>query len=133
MTVQANATAVAWQSMKAVSGVSVTIERPGVGGPTALTAVPADTIVETQNDEGQTVRLKVRDYLVARSEFEAIAGAGEKPKRGDLIVETVADYTREFTTIELAGESSRWWDKGGLVLRIHTSETEKVTTTTAGA
>jgi hypothetical protein len=133
MSIQSDAAAIGWQSVQDVSGVSVTVERPGGGGPTAATVVAGDTIVEAMDEQGQSVKLKVRDYLIERTVFEAIVGAGEKPDRGDLFVETVADYSRTYAAIELAGEVSRWWDKNGLVLRIHTVETGQVTTTTAGA
>lgn len=106
-----------------MSGVSVTVSR-GVLSDT-LTAIPGDTIVEAEDEESNRVKMKVRDYLIDRAEFEAIVGAGEKPKRGDSIVEVVADFTRTFEVIEVGGESSRWWDKAGQVLRVHTVEVDQ--------
>lgn len=117
--------------MKLVAGVSVTVAR-GVSTGT-LTAVPALTQIEVQAEDDHTVRLKVRDYLVGRNDFEAIVGVGEKPDRGDKFTEIIADYSRDFEAKEVGGEVSRWWDKGGEVLRIHTVETTKDTTTTVGA
>ena len=131
MTIESNASAVAWKSIKAINGVEVTLSRGAAVG--TVTAVPGDTLVDTVTEDGQTVRGKVRDFLVSRSDFEAIIGDGEKPERGDKIVETVADFDRTFEAIDLGDEVSRWWDKAGQVLRIHTAEVEKVTTTTAGA
>ena len=135
MSLQSNASAIGWASIKAVSGVDVDLSRSGGGGPSSIVAVPGDTMVDQMNADGQTVRMKVRDYIVGRSEFEAIIGAGEKPDRGDVIVETVGDYSRTYEAIELGGEVSRWWDKDGTAIRIHTTETaqETTTTTTAGA
>jgi hypothetical protein len=131
MTMQDRATLATFKTLRRVAGVSVTINR-GVSTGTVV-AVPGDTLVDRQDEDGGTVRAKVRDYIVLRSDFEGVVGAGEKPIRGDKFVEVVADYTRTFETIELAGEIFRWWDKGGQVLRIHTVEAEKVTTTTGGA
>ncbi len=127
MSIEERAHAVGWQSAKAISGVSVEISRGAAVG--IVTAVPSDTEVEQEEEGGLTVTLRVRDYLVGRLDFEAIVGAGEKPQRGDAIVETVASYDRTFEVIELGGETFRWWDKSGSVLRIHTVEVSKVTTT----
>lgn len=131
MTIESNATAIAWQSVKAINGVEVTLSRGAAVG--SVTAVPGDTLVDVQTEDGQTVRGKVRDFLVSRSDFESIIGIGEKPERGDRFVEMVADFERTFDAIELGGEVSRWWDKSGQVLRVHTVEVSKATTTTAGA
>ena len=131
MTMESRATLVAFGSLKRASGVTITYRRAATSG--TFVAVPGDTLVDTENDEGQTVRTKVRDYLVLRTDFESLIGAGLRPHRGDEIDETVADYARTFKVIELAGNESRWWDKSGQVLRVHAVETQKTSTTTAGA
>lgn len=134
MSLQSNASAVGWTSIKTVSGVDVDLSRSGGGGPSSIVAVAGDTMMEVMDAEGQTVRLKVRDYIVGRAEFEAIIGSGEKPDRGDVIVETVGGFSRTYEAIEVGGEVSRWWDKSGIAIRIHTTETaQATTTTTAGA
>lgn len=132
MSSQSRATLVAFKTLRRMSGVTVTIRRGAASG-TAL-AVPGDTLVDMEDEDGQTVRAKVRDYIVLRSDYEsAIDVVGGDPKRGDEIDETVADYLRTFNAVELAGEIYRWWDKAGQVLRVHTIEFEKVTTTTTTA
>lgn len=131
MTIESRGTAIAFQSLKAISGVTVRIERGAAVGNT--TAVPGDTVFEQEQEDGSTVRLKVRDFIVSRSDFETIIGAGEKPERGDKIIEQVAGFDRTFEAMELGDEVFRWWDKAGQTLRIHTVETSKATTTTSGA
>jgi hypothetical protein len=131
MTIEGNGTAIGWQSIKAINGIEVQVSRGAAVG--TLTAVPGDTLFDFVDEAGHTSRGRVRDYLVSRADFEAIVGDGLKPERGDKFVETVADYSRTFEAAELGDEVFRWWDKSGLVLRIHTVETFKVTTTTAGA
>jgi hypothetical protein len=133
MTIQSRGESAGWLSLKAVAGVSITFTRASSSKTGTFTAVPGDTIVEQVDETGQTVRLKVRDYLVSRTDFEGIVGAGLDPERLDEFIEQVADYDRTYRTIELGGEVSRWWDKSGQVLRIHTTEISKETTTTAGA
>ncbi len=133
MTIQGRAELAGWLTIRRVSGVAVTYSRPSPALSGPLTVVPGDTLVEAIEDSGTSVKLKVRDYLIRRSELEAILGAGEEPTRGDSIIETVADYSRTFDLIELGGEAFRWWTKGGLVYRVHTVEVEKVTTTTTTA
>lgn len=129
MTMQSRAALVGFTTLKKVAGVSITIRR-GVSS-AIVTAVPGDTLVDQEADDGRTVRLKIRDYIVLRTDFEAAVGVvGGDPARGDQFDETVADYTRTYEAIELGGEISRWWDKSGQVLRIHTIETIKITTTT---
>ena len=129
MTIESRATLAAFTTLKNVAGVQVTIRRGASSA--VVTAVPGDTLVDQQDDDGRTVRLKVRDYIVKRTDFETAVGVvGGDPLRGDEFDETVADYTRTFVTAELSGEISRWWDKSGQVLRIHTVETEKITTST---
>jgi len=131
MSLESRATLAAFRTLRNVAGVAITIRRGASSG--IATAVPGDTMVTREDDDGRTVRLKVRDYILLRSDFEAVVGAGKNPKRGDEIDETVADYTRTHDVFELAGEVSRWWDKSGQVIRVHTVETVKITTTTAGA
>ena len=133
MTIQSRGESAGWLSLKAVAGVSITFTRASSSKTGSITAVPGDTIVEQVDETGQTVRLKVRDYLVSRTDFEGIVGAGLDPERLDEFIEQVADYDRTYRTIELGGEVSRWWGKSGQVLRIHTTEISKETTTTAGA
>lgn len=133
MTIQSRGELAGWLSIRSVSGVTVTYARqsPALSG--SLTAVPGDTLVNAIEDDGSAIRLKVRDYLVRRSELEVILGVGETPARGDSITETVGDYSRQFDVIELGGEPFRYWDKGYLVFRIHAVEVDKTTTTTTTA
>lgn len=129
MTMESRATLAAFRTLKRVSGVTITIRRGVLSG--EVTAVAGDTIVEREDESDLlTSRMKIRDYLVETQAFESIVGAGEKPKRGDEFIEVVAGHTRTFQAMELSGETFRWWDKAGQVLRIHTVETEAVTTTT---
>jgi hypothetical protein len=131
-TIESRAGLVAFTSAQRMSGVPVIYSRGVTTGTIAL-AVPGDTLVEVVDEEGFSVKLKVRDYIVRRSDLEAILGAGEEPQRGDTIEETVADYDRTFDVFEVGGEVFRWWDKTGQVFRIHSVEVSKVTTTTTGA
>jgi len=132
-TVESRATLIAFKSLRNFSGVSIVIRRGLLSG--TVQGVPGDTLVDVEDAEGQTVRVRARDYLVLRTDFEAIIGVGLKPDRECEIDEVVADYTRTHKVIERGGSSSQWWDKAGQVLRIHAVEFEKVTTstTTAGA
>jgi hypothetical protein len=132
MSMQSRATLAAFKTLQRVSGEAVTIRRGASSA--SVTAVPGDTLVDREDDEGQSVRAKVRDYLVLRSDFEsAINVVGGEPERGDEFDQVVADYTRTYHAIELGDEVFRYWDKAGQVLRIHTLEREKVTTTTTTA
>lgn len=128
MSIEARQSLIAFKSIRRISGASVVYSDGSNEG--TLTAVPADTIVETTDEQGQTVRSKIRDYLILRSDLEAIIGVGEEPQRGHTIDQVVANYTRTFDVMELGGEVIRWWDKSMQVFRIHTVEVEKVTTTT---
>ena len=127
MTVESRASLVAFKSARRMSGVSIVYSRGLQTG--TLTAIPGDPIIEVEEDEGK-VRLFVRDYIILRTEVESIIGVGNRPERGDKIDEVVAGYTRTYEAMELSGEVSRWWDKAGQVLRIHTVEGTKETTTT---
>tara|TARA_R110000824_G_scaffold741_4_gene4595 strand:+ start:1058 stop:1423 length:366 start_codon:yes stop_codon:yes gene_type:complete len=118
-----------------MSGVSVVYSRPGGSSGTIALAIPGDTLIDAIDEDGSSMKMKVRDYLIERTKIEEIIGAGESPERGDTIVETFADYSRTFDVFEmeggigLNGETSRLWDKAGQVLRIHAVEVSKVTTT----
>ncbi len=130
---QSRAMAAHWQSLKAVAGESVVLSRGASTG--NVVVVPAETGYEQEAEEGQTVRMKQRDFLIGRADFEGVIGENEKPRRGDSFVQTVAGMSRTYEAVELAGEVYRWFDKSGQVLRIHTIETgsETTTTTTEGA
>lgn len=136
MTMESRASLIGFKSILRTSGVSIRYTSGAKSG--TFVAVPADTVVEADDEDAFTVRQRIRDYLCLRSDIEAIVGAGIVPKLGDEIDETLASFTRTFDVLDLAGEVWRWWDKGYQVFRIHTIEVSKLTTTsdtttTAGA
>lgn len=126
MTVESRATLQGYKSARRMTGRTITYRRGETSD--SLVAIPADTIVEETNEEGITVKLKVRDYLILRSDLEAILGVGETPERDDTIDETVAGYVRTFDVLEVGRECWRWWDKSMQVIRVHTVEVSKETT-----
>ena len=129
-TIESRASLIAWNSAKRIGGKSVQYSRGVAVG--TLTAIPGDTLFIVEDEDNQQVRVKGRDYTAKRTDIETVIGAGEVPRRGDTITETVADYSRTFRVIEVAGEAFSWWDKAGQIYRIHVVEVSKVTTT-AGA
>ena len=133
MSIESRSSLIGFRSAQKMSGVSVVYSRPGGSSGTIALAIPGDTLIDAIDEDGSSMKMKVRDYLIERSKIEAIIGAGESPERGDTIVETFADYARSFDVFELNGETSRLWDKSGQVLRVHAVEVSKVTTTTAGS
>lgn len=125
-TVESRATLAGFKSIRRMTGRTITYTRGDTSG--TLVAVPADTIVEETSEDGFTVKTKVRDYLILRSDLEAILGDGETPQRDDTIDETVAGFVRTFDVLEVGREVWRWWDKSMQVIRCHTVEVSKETT-----
>lgn len=126
MTIESRSTLTGFKSIRRMTGRTITYTRGETSG-TAV-AVPADTIIEETSEDGFTIKTKVRDYLILRSDLEAILGDGETPQRDDTIDETVAGYVRTFDVLEVGREVWRWWDKSMQVIRVHTVEVSKETT-----
>ena len=128
MSIESRSSLIGFRSAQRMSGVSVVYSRPGGSSGTIALAIPGDTLIDAIDEDGSSMKMKVRDYLIERTKIEEIIGAGESPERGDTIVETFDVFEME-GGIGLNGETSRLWDKAGQVLRIHAVEVSKVTTT----
>ena len=126
----AKAQARAFQIIRKTAGVTVTYSRSASS--VVITAVPGTTMMETIDDQGSMLKVKVRDYRVLASDL-IIDGDLVEPERGDQISEVIGATRFIHEVIGPAGQQHvRWSAMDGSVLRIHTKlfEREAVTTTT---
>ena len=72
----------AFQVIRKTAGVSVTYTRNSSS--VVIDAVPGTTMMETIDDQGSMVKVKVRDYRVLSSDL-VISGQAIEPERGDQI------------------------------------------------
>jgi hypothetical protein len=88
-----------------------------------VSATIGRTLVDTEDDNGLTIRAQVRDYLIQAADL-VLAGQPVLPLRGDQIIEVdgATTYTHEVLPLGPAEEMYRWSDEYHKLLRIHTKQ-----------
>jgi hypothetical protein len=115
------ATGAAWQAahLKASVSLTVTLRRRGYAD-VVVSATPGATRVEQEYDDGSSLRMQSRDYLIATDDYR-FGGVLTEPRDGDLVIETVDGVERQYEARPFAGEScARPMDQSRVMWRVHT-------------
>lgn len=110
-----------WLRGKLLTGnsITVTLRRRGFAD-VVVSATPGTTRVEQEFDDGSSLRMQSRDYLIATDDYR-FDDALTEPRDGDLIIETVDGVERQYELRPFAGEScARPMDQSRAMWRVHT-------------
>lgn len=127
-----NAVGSAWQADQQAESASilVTLRRAGYDDVTDVVAVLGNTAIEEEREDGSSLRVDSRDFLIRATDY-LIDGEQVEPADGDLIIETV-DGTELFYELRpFAGEASaRPMDQFRTRWRCHTKQVAEPVTPT---
>jgi hypothetical protein len=105
--------------LKTSVSVSVTLRRRGYAD-AVVSATPGTTRVEQEMDDGSSLRLESRDYLIDVDDYR-FGGVITNPQDGDLVIETIDAVERQYELRPFAGEScARHMDQYRIKWRCHT-------------
>lgn len=100
--------------LTAGAGISASIEYAQGGETTILQAVAENSIVETQNADGEFVRVEMRQYVLRADGLPAL------PAKGDTIVEVLGGALARFDVLPAPGGKAcyEYIDADQAILRV---------------
>lgn len=119
MSAFASAIAAALGTVHAAAGEAVTYHRGDAS--VALTAVPGLNLLRTEEISDVPVSANSRDWIFQASEL-VIGGAVIKPRRGDLVKQTVAGELVVYEVLHDGDQVYRYCDRARTRIRVHTKE-----------